>query len=80
MGVLAKLGLRTPERTSLTTPPAGHRTLQAKSDGWYDVNSAGVATLLNPTTGAPGNFAIDGGSATTTYPANAFKIDFGAAT
>jgi hypothetical protein len=32
-----------------------------------------------PTSSASDNFNIDGGSATTVYPADAFKIDFGAA-
>lgn len=32
--------------TTVATPAAGRRVLYAKSDGWYDKNSAGVETKL----------------------------------
>lgn len=46
MGILARLGLRSPERTSVATPPSGERTLFAKDDGWYDTDAAGVTTRV----------------------------------
>ena len=32
--------------TTVSNPPAGKRVLYAKSDGWYDKNSAGTETKL----------------------------------
>lgn len=37
-----------------------------------------TGSVLSTTGGAAGNFIIDGGSASTTYPSNSFVIDFGA--
>ncbi len=37
--------------TTVATPSTGHRALYAKSDGWYDKNSAGVETKLSGTVG-----------------------------
>jgi hypothetical protein len=46
MGLLARLGLRSPEQATPSTPPTGQRALYAKTGGWYDMSSAGVETLL----------------------------------
>lgn len=37
--------------TTVANPSTGHRVLYAKSDGWYDKNSAGVETKLSGTVG-----------------------------
>lgn len=47
MGLLARLGFKSPEMaTGPSTPVAGERLLYAKATGWFEKDSGGVERLL----------------------------------
>lgn len=67
----AKRGIRSKHQTSLPTPPTDHRHLIPKSDGWYDVDPAGVARLLT----TKSTVSVNRTSSTTTSGTTELTID-----
>lgn len=46
MGLFARLGFRSLEQSTPSTPSAGQRLLYPKTTGWYELDSGGVERLL----------------------------------